>query len=768
MLIDKNLKILTLGILFLVCFGSLHTYISIGKNKNIRDAILIEEAKSITSLFKSFRKTYQDAFIDNHITLNDETIELLPIKTSTKINDYFSQSLNAKVILKRVSQRPSNRANGANSKELQIMQEFKKEPSKEYIFTQEGEYVYSYYEPLYITQDCLKCHGKREDAPKLIQERYQTAFGYELNDLRGMISLQIDKNELLSAVDEKNRENIIYIVVNMFILISTIIFLYFRVTKNHQKSKKSLERKNIFLERKAKEFTDLENAVGVSEIISKTDVNGIITAVNDRFCEVSGYSREELIGKNHNIVRHPHSSDKLFKKMWRTIEHKQVFKSIIKNRRKDGSAYHVDSSIVPILNEDGEIKEYIALRHYIEDMMNHKMLLQDIIKSSQKSALIIVKIEDFEELEDLYTADIIMKFENRFFNNVLSYFPDACKFEKVYRLENGEFGFIKEMESSEDFVKDKISLISTFQQNVKKEKYLINGYEFNVSVLISFSTGKENLYENAKLGLKKLIRENKTFINANFLMNQVRQNAQQNADIIKMIKAALEAQNILSYYQPLYNNSSQKIEKYESLVRLIDENEKVISPFFFLETAKKAKYYNYITRVVIDNSFKVLREIDEDISINLSFLDIEDDETREYLYEKIDNCSECHRIVIELLEDETARDFKLIEEFIARVKLSGISIAIDDFGSGYSNFERLLDFQPDILKIDGSLIKNLDSDSYSRNIVETIQVFANREGIKTVAEFVHSKEIFDIVNEIGIDYTQGYYIDEPKSIDKIK
>ncbi|MCD6173060.1 MAG: EAL domain-containing protein, partial [Sulfurimonas sp.] len=233
---------------------------------------------------------------------------------------------------------------------------------------------------------------------------------------------------------------------------------------------------------------------------------------------------------------------------------------------------------------------------------------------------------------------------------------------------------------------------------------------------------------------------------------------------IKMIKDAIDSKNIISYFQPLYNNKTKKIEKYESLIRLVDASNKVISPFFFLDASKKANYYNQITRIVVYNSFETLKIIDEDISINLSFLDIEDDETREFIYNILQESTQCHRVVIELLEDETAKDFNLIQEFIKQVKLKGVKIAIDDFGAGYSNFERLVDFHPDILKIDGSLIKDIATNHYNRNIVETIQAFAKKENIKTIAEFVHNKEVFDIVNEIGIDYTQGYYISEPKPI----
>lgn len=580
----------------------------------------------------------------------------------------------------------------------------------------------------------------------------------ENENIRNLILMEetIDKNSLLINLAHTDKHNLIYITLVNIILSIILVLLYFKL--------KAEKKKNLFLNRKEKEFKDLQDALSLSEIISKTDVNGVITSVNDKFCEVSGYTQKELIGSTHNIIRHPDMQAKAFKIMWSTIQNKKVFKGILKNKRKDGTSYHVDSTIVPIINEDGDITEYIALRHYIEDMMNNKDVLQNIIKVSKNSVLILIKIEGFDQIEDFYTAEIVSKLEHRFFDKVLSYFPAKCRFDKVYKLENGEFAFITRLDENETISKEKTELIKKFQQNVKKANFLIDGYKFNPSILLSYSTGKDDIYENARLGLKVLLREKKTIINANGLTNIARENAQKNIDTIKIIKKAIKQENIISYYQPIYNNKTKKIEKYESLVRLVKSSGEILSPFFFLNVAKKAQYYHSITKIVIENNFKMLQNIEEEISINLSFLDIENDDTRKYIYNIIDNCTECHRVIIELLEDETAKDFNMIQEFIIKVKSKGIKIAIDDFGAGYSNFERLHDFQPDILKIDGSLIKNIATNSYSRNIVETIQEFANRQNIKTVAEFVDSKEIFEIVNEVGIDYTQGYYIGEPKPI----
>ena len=91
-------------------------------------------------------------------------------------------------------------------------------------------------------------------------------------------------------------------------------------------------------------------------------------------------------------------------------------------------------------------------------------------------------------------------------------------------------------------------------------------------------------------------------------------------------------------------------------------------------------------------------------------------------------------------------------------------IAIDDFGAGYSNFERLLEFSPDILKIDGKLVKNIANDVYSKNIVETIVSFTKKQKIITIAEFVENEQIYNILAELGVDYSQGYYFGKPENI----
>ncbi|MEN8303217.1 MAG: HD domain-containing phosphohydrolase, partial [Campylobacterota bacterium] len=124
-------------------------------------------------------------------------------------------------------------------------------------------------------------------------------------------------------------------------------------------------------------------AMDAGSLVSKTDTRGIITYVNDKFCEISKYSQEELIGKNHNIVRSPDVSKNIFKNMWATIKNRQIWNGLVKNRAKDGSAYFVEATIIPILNSDNEIVEYISMR---TDITKEIELREDIV-ATQKEVL---------------------------------------------------------------------------------------------------------------------------------------------------------------------------------------------------------------------------------------------------------------------------------------------------------------------------------------------------------------------------------------------
>lgn len=500
-------------------------------------------------------------------------------------------------------------------------------------------------------------------------------------------------------------------------------------------------------------------------IVSKTDPSGKISFVNEKFCEISGYTKDELMGKTHCIVRHEDVGNEIFKDMWDTIKVKRAtWTGQIKNKRKDGSAYYVDAIVRPIINERDEIVEFIALRYDVSLFINGKRLLIDDLSNTANPFLVMVQIEGYENLENFYGKEITQIIEDKFATHLLEYCPVGCVFPKVYKLDNGIFALLKNQETKSVLTESQTMQLHKFQQNIKDGVLSFGTYEYDLNVIMSFGCKKENIYEDVLIGLRKAQNTKKDFIFADNFTQIEKTLAQKNLQTINLIKKSLHAHKILSFFQPIVNTVTGEIEKYESLVRLEKDDGKILSPFFFLDISKNGKYYHQITEVVINNSFDMLRQTNKEISINLSTLDIEDAELRNKLISLVTtNMDIAPKIVFELLEDEEVTDFDIIKDFISLVKMFGVQIAIDDFGAGHSNFERLLSFQPDILKLDGSLIKDIHTNKYSRNVVETIKLFADKENIKTVAEFVHCKEVHDVVKEIGIDFMQGFYLGEPQA-----
>ena len=502
-----------------------------------------------------------------------------------------------------------------------------------------------------------------------------------------------------------------------------------------------------------------------SSTVTKTDINGIITYVNDEFCKNSEYSKEELIGQPHNIVRHPDMPSSAFKNLWDTIQSKKIWHGVVKNRTKSSKSIYMKATISPILDEKGNIKEYIALRQNITDVMNPKKLLMDKIKEIKSPILLLCKIEDYDDLENLYDTKTIELIEQKFFDKAEKLFPKTCKFTYRYNLGNGEFAFLREYNQNKtinEFLRD----IKQFQDNVKKTVINFDGYEYYIELILSFSTKKEHILENARMGIKKAISNRVDIVVADGLIQEMQQKAKVNIETLKIIKDAIADNRIKSYYQPIYNNKTKKIEKYESLVRLIDKNGNVLPPVKFLEVAKLGKYYKQITKIVILNTLETIKNRQMEISLNLSALDIEDKDTVDLIFEKISkNKDIAEYVVIELLENEGVHNQNEVDSFVKRIKSLGAKIAIDDFGSGYSNFSRLLEYEPDYIKIDATLIKDIATNKNSANIVEVIKNFADKQGYKTIAEFVADETIFNIVTSMGIDYSQGYYIGKPSPLE---
>ena len=199
--------------------------------------------------------------------------------------------------------------------------------------------------------------------------------------------LYVEYDHLLHAKDELDNYNInleleeVYLYTNLklkelreevdiiggALFLSVVFLIIFGLIIYYKEV--SLSNKVAKLKNELQQFVD---ALNESAIISKTDPEGKITYVNEMFCNMSGYSYEELIGHSHNIVRHPETPKELFKELWQTIQSKKIFRGLIKNLKKDGGFYYVDVVIIPLLDIDSNISEYLAVRYNVTELIESR------------------------------------------------------------------------------------------------------------------------------------------------------------------------------------------------------------------------------------------------------------------------------------------------------------------------------------------------------------------------------------------------------------
>lgn len=230
---------------------------------------------------------------------------------------------------------------------------------------------------------------------------------------------------------------------------------------------------------------------------------------------------------------------------------------------------------------------------------------------------------------------------------------------------------------------------------------------------------------------------------------------------LMIYKSALNEGNISPYFQPIVNSKTGEVLKYEALARIETDDGEVISPYYFLDSAKEDKSFEYFSRQMMQKVFNIFSKNSIDISINLTYENIISESMVDYIKNRLEKYGG-KGITFEILESEDIEDYQLLEKFITMIKSYGCQVSIDDFGSGYSNFAHILQLKVDYIKIDGSIIQKLTYDENIQHMLQGMLTYAKSANIKTIAEFVSSKELNSIVQELGIDYIQGYYYGEPK------
>jgi len=399
----------------------------------------------------------------------------------------------------------------------------------------------------------------------------------------------------------------------------------------------------------------------------------------------------------------------------------------------------------------------------LTSLNNRKKLLIDISNAASPT-LIIINVDDFKEINAIFgyrIGDSVLVFLARIFSHIL---PDFV--EGVYKLAGDEFAVLIDMSKRRVTQEMLLETAHSISQYIQQERYGYAEYEIMLRVSMGIAqfenVGSRSLFSCADIALKTAKQSRKPFMfyrDARETMSRF----EENLKWIKILADAIEYDRIFPYYQPIIINETGEIDRYECLARIADRGGKIYTPEFFMSIAKRSRLYDKITRAIIRKTFDAFRDSTTEFSINMSVEDFLDPYTLQYIKFALSEFPTIrNRVSFEILETESVTDFDKFAAYIRDMKSVGCKIAIDDFGAGYSNFDVLLKLQLDYLKIDGTLIEKMDTDANSRIIVENIVSFSRKMGIKTIAEYVHSRKIYDIVRSLGIDYSQGFFLGEPK------
>ncbi len=340
----------------------------------------------------------------------------------------------------------------------------------------------------------------------------------------------------------------------------------------------------------------------------------------------------------------------------------------------------------------------------------------------------------------------------------------------VYKLSWHEFGL--QIPVAPDFsVKKGEARLTCIIDNLREKKISSDGMDVNVAFCIGGVVIRDGNYANA-LSLADNALSSARANRRSAAMHSIDMNVKmETIEILKRYTDLYESINssaLRSYLQPVASTVSGKICWHESLLRVRDRNGEYKSIFGYIEIAKDTGLYPMLTEFMLDMAEVHIKRTGLPVSVNISQFDIMNSSIMKKI-ETITSGKDYTRgnLIIEITENEDIGNYDLCLEFIREVKERGALLAIDDFGAGYSNISNLLRLSPDIVKIDGDLIRRMEYDGEAFSFIKGIAEFCRRSGQSVVAEFIANEKLYDMAKEIEIEFCQGYYIGVPEDPENV-
>lgn len=545
--------------------------------------------------------------------------------------------------------------------------------------------------------------------------------------------------------------------------------LQFKIIKIAEKiqSFKELEKKKIELEQYKK-------AIDVTNLVFSIDLQGNVVEISNKLSEYLTSHLESFDFKNIKDILPLRNIETLIKKVTSyNIYNKNLVlnifdKSYTVNLTAFASEFENEKikrikillkDLSPILKEKDEIIKNLSI-DTVTQLKNKYSLFKTLNElQNEKLALMVIDIDDYMKYIKMYGYDVA--------DNILKQVAlkiDSYSKYKTFKLDSDKFAILindtneLNREELKVFIKELVSSLDNYSFEVSKHLYLDLSFTIGVSI-----ESKEDLLVEALIAKDIAISKKLSFIFFDEVKD-IRDNFYKNLVIQRKIKNAFASDNIIPYFQPIVDKNKELV-KYECLARVYDkEDDKILVPYEFLENIQNSKHYTKFTKRIIKKSFESAKILDKAISINLSFEDIINPEIVQFIENIMKEYS--INLTIELLESEGLKDIEKTIEFCNLMKSFGAKIAIDDFGSGYSNFEYFFILPIDIVKLDGSLVKKI-SEYRGYVLLESIIKFCKKSEIQIIAEFVENEKIFNLLIDLGVDLFQGYYFEKALPLEEI-